>query len=50
MTMKQRQPIGIMLHHELMHAAERELLDELLLLLSTHRQAHCKLMAEIAAI
>ena len=50
MTMKQRQPIGIMLHHELMHAAERELLGELLLLLSTHRQAHCKLMAEIAAI
>ncbi|HKP82571.1 MAG TPA: hypothetical protein VJT69_11155 [Pyrinomonadaceae bacterium] len=49
-TVKQRQPIGIMLHHELMSAAERELLGDLLVLLSTHRQAHCKLMAEIAAV
>ena len=49
-TVKQRQPVGIMLHHELMSAAERELLSELLVLLSTHRQAHCKLMAEIAAV
>jgi hypothetical protein len=50
MTVKQSQPIGIMLHHELMSAADRELLDDLLVLLSTHRQAHCKLMAEIAAV
>jgi hypothetical protein len=49
-TVKQRQPIGIMLHHALMSAAERELLGGLLTLLSTHRQARCKLMAEIAAV
>jgi hypothetical protein len=49
-TVKQRRPIGIMLHHELMSAAERELLGDLLVLLSTHRQARCKLMAEIAAV
>ena len=48
-TVKQKQHVGIMLHHELMNADERELLDDLLVLLSTHRQAHCKLMAEIAA-
>ena len=47
---KQKQPVGIMLHHELMSADERDLLDDLLVLLSTHRQARCKLMAEIAAI
>ena len=47
---KQKQPIGIMLHHELMSAAERELLGDLLVLLSTHRQARCRLMAEIAAV
>ncbi|HEX6044982.1 MAG TPA: hypothetical protein VFZ22_10875 [Pyrinomonadaceae bacterium] len=47
---KQKQPVGIMLHHELMNAAERELLGDLLALLSTHRQAHCKLMADIAAV
>ena len=44
---KQRQRIGIMLHHELMNAYERDLLDDLLALLSTHPQAHCKLMREI---
>ena len=48
-TVKQSQPIGIMLHHELMSADERKLLGDLLVLLSTHRQAHCRLMAEIAA-
>ena len=47
---KQARPIGIMLHHELMSAAERESLGDLLVLLSTHRQVHCKLMAEIAAV
>ncbi|HEX7330905.1 MAG TPA: hypothetical protein VF290_05350 [Pyrinomonadaceae bacterium] len=47
-TVKQRQPLGIMLHHELMNADERERLDQLLVLLSTHRQVHCKLMAQIA--
>ena len=46
-TVKQRQPMGIMLHHELMSAGERDLLGDLLVLLSTHRQAHCKLMAEM---
>ena len=49
-TVKQRQPIGIMLHHELMSAGERDLLGDLLVLLSTHRQAQCKLMAEITAV
>ena len=49
-TAKQKQPIGIMLHHELMSADERDRLGDLLVLLSTHRQAHRKLMSEIAAI
>ena len=49
-TVKQRQPIGIMLHHAVMSAADRKLLGDLLQLLSTHRQVHCKLMAEIAAL
>jgi len=49
-TVKQKQHVGIMLHHELMNAGERELIDGLLVLLSTHRQAHCKLMAEIAVV
>ena len=49
-TVKERQPVGIMLHHELMNADERELLNDLLFLLSTHRQACCKLMAEVAAV
>ena len=48
-TMKQRRPVGIMLHHELMSAEERNILDDLLVLLADHRQAHCKLMAVIAA-
>jgi hypothetical protein len=47
---KQKQHIGIMLHHELMNAHERELLGYLLVLLSTHRQANCKLMAQIAGV
>jgi hypothetical protein len=44
---KQGRPVGIMLHHELMSADERDLLGDLLVLLSTHRRAHCKLMTEI---
>jgi hypothetical protein len=47
---KQRQHVGIMLHHELMNTNERELLDDLLVLLSTHPQAQCKLMAQIAGV
>jgi hypothetical protein len=39
-----------MLHHELMSAGELELLGYLLVLLSTHRQARCKLMAQIAGV
>ena len=49
-AVKQKQHVGIMLHHELMSADERELLGHLLVLLSTHRQAHCKLMAQIAGV
>jgi hypothetical protein len=49
-TVKQRQHVGIMLHHELMNANERERLDDLLVLLSTHPQAQCKLMAQIAGV
>jgi hypothetical protein len=45
---KQTRPVGIMLHHELMSGDEHNHLGELLALLSTHRQAQCKLMAEIA--
>jgi hypothetical protein len=49
-AVKQKQPVGIMLHHELMSAGELELLGYLLVLLSTHRQARCKLMAQIAGV
>jgi hypothetical protein len=49
-TVQQKRQVGIMLHHELMNADERELLDNLLALLSTHRQAQCKLMAQIAGV
>ena len=49
-TVKQKQPVGIMLHHELMNAHERARFEELLGLLSTHRKAHCKLMAQIAGV
>jgi hypothetical protein len=45
---KHRRPVGIMLHHELMSADERNLLGDLLVLLSMHRRARCKLMNEIA--
>jgi hypothetical protein len=45
---KQKRPVGIMLHHELMSANERDRIDDLLILLSTHGQAHCKLMAEMS--
>jgi hypothetical protein len=47
---KQKRHVGIMLHHELMSADDRELLGDLLVLLSTHRQARCKLMAQIASV
>jgi len=49
-TVKQKQHIGIMLHHELMNANEREVLGDLLVLLNMHRQSQCKLMTEIAAV
>jgi hypothetical protein len=49
-TVKQTQQVGIMLHHELMNADERHHFNDLLFLLSTHRQARCKLMAEMAAV
>lgn len=49
-TVKRKQPVGIMLHHEVMNADERERLDYLLMLLSTHRQAQCKLMSQIAGV
>ena len=49
-SVNQQQQVGIMLHHELMNAYERERLDDLLALLSTHRQVHCKLMIEIAGV
>ena len=49
-AVKQEQYVGIMLHHELMNAREREFLSDLLVLLSTHPRAHCKLMAQIAGV
>ncbi len=45
-TVKETKRVGIMLHHERMNAEERDPLGDLLLLLSTHGQAHCKLMTE----
>ena len=48
-AVKQRRPVGIMLHHELMNSDERDVLEDLCFLLSTHRQAHCKLMADCEA-
>lgn len=50
MAVKQEQYVGIMLHHELMNAREREFLSDLLVLLSTHPRAHCKLMTQIAGV
>ena len=44
---KHSRPVGIMLHHELMSADERDLLGDLLVLLSIHRRARCKLMNDI---
>lgn len=41
---ERQQPVGIMLHHQLMSVDERDRLGDLLLLVSTHRQVHCKLM------
>lgn len=49
-TVKQTQQVGIMLHHELMNSGERDHLNDLLFLLSTHRQARCTLMAEMAVV
>lgn len=45
-AVKETKRVGIMLHHERMSAEERNPLGDLLLLLSSHRQAHCKLMTE----
>ena len=45
-AVKQRNRVGLMLHHELMNTEERDRLGDLLLLVSTHEQAHCKLMRE----
>ena len=49
-TVKQTQQVGIMLHHELINSGERDHLNDLLFLLSTHRQARCTLMAEMAVV
>ena len=47
-VMKQRpQAVGIMLHHQVMNVDERHLVNDLLVLLSTHPHARCKLMREI---
>ena len=43
---KGKQRVGIMLHHEPMRKDDLGLLDDLLVLLSTHGQADCKLMTE----
>ena len=45
-AVKEQQRVGIMLHHERMSADERDRLTELLFLVSTHRQGHCRLMTE----
>ena len=48
-TAKQTRCVGIMLHHELMNSDERDRISDLLVLLSTHRQARCKLMVDCEA-
>lgn len=45
-TAKQTGHVGIMLHHELMNSDERDRVSDLLVVLSTRRQAHCKLMVD----
>jgi uncharacterized protein DUF2334 len=44
-----RAPIGVMLHHAIMNAEERERLGRLLALLSSHAQARCVLMRQLVA-
>jgi hypothetical protein len=46
-TVRQKQPVGVMLHHQVMNEDERQLVNDLLALLSTHPQAQGKLMREI---
>jgi predicted deacetylase len=41
-------PVGVMLHHALVDEEERERIGELLELLSSHSQAHCGLMRDLA--
>ena len=40
-------PVGVMLHHAVMNDAERERLDQLLKLLSSHSQVRCVSMREL---
>ena len=40
-------PVGVMLHHALVDDEERERIGELLELLSSHWQVHCRLMRDL---
>jgi peptidoglycan/xylan/chitin deacetylase (PgdA/CDA1 family) len=40
-------PVGVMLHHELIDDEERQRIGELLELLSSHFQVHCRLMRDL---
>lgn len=42
-----RSPVGVMLHHALVNDDEREMIGELLKLLSSHPHARCRLMRDI---
>lgn len=43
-----RTPVGVMLHHALVDGEEREMIGELLKLLSSHSQVRCQLMRAVS--
>src|ERR1051326_633364 len=45
-----RAPVGVMLHHALVGDEEREMIDELLKLLSSRSQVRCRLMRDIVSL
>ena len=44
-----QEPVGIMLHHQIMDHDERSRLNQLLVLLNKHPMAHCKRMKDLLA-
>jgi len=47
-TVSSREPVGVMLHHALVDDEEREMIGELLKLLSSRSQVRCRLMREVS--